>query len=76
MFYNAYALYMIPAAALVAGAFLGVTLGPRGGLAGDPAALLGAIAGLLIGLGFSRAAGRRMADNPRYVPTLIEINKE
>ncbi len=63
------AVYLIPAATLIGGALAGNRIGPGE----DLSALLGAAAGLLVGLGLSRLIGRRLGDDPRYVPKLVEI---
>jgi sigma-E factor negative regulatory protein RseC len=69
------AVYLIPASALIGGALLGADLGPSVGLSSDPAALIGAAAGLLVGLGATWAYSRRISANPKYVPWMIEVRR-
>lgn len=64
------AVYLVPAVGLIGGAFAGWRFG---GMEGDGVALLGALAGLLLGFGLARLWSGHLARDPRYVPTLVRV---
>lgn len=67
------AVYLIPAVNLILGGLAGVAIADFLHTDKDAATLLGAALGLLLGLVVSGRIGGKMADNPQYIPTLIEI---
>ncbi len=64
------AVYLVPAAGLIGGAYAGWRFG---GMDGDGFALLGALAGLLLGFGLARLWSGRLARDPQYIPTLVRV---
>jgi len=66
-------LYLVPALGLMGGAVIGHVLARRLAWSGDPAALAGALVGLLSGLGMAWFLGRRLAANPAYTPRLDAV---
>lgn len=65
--------YLIPAINLILGGLIGVGVADFLRADKDAAALLGAAAGLALGLLLSGRIGGKMADDPQYVPTLMQI---
>jgi sigma-E factor negative regulatory protein RseC len=66
-------LYLLPALGLVLGAFAGNSHSAALGMSGDPAAALGAVVGLGLGLLTARLVSGRLSKNPRFVPQMVEI---
>jgi sigma-E factor negative regulatory protein RseC len=66
-------LYGLPALTLVLGAAAGKALAPSVGLTGDPATALGALAGLLAGLGGAYLFNRRLGGTRRYQPRMVSV---
>jgi len=60
-------LYIVPVAALAAGALVGLALG------GDGAAAMGAIVGFALAVVFVRARGRRMGSMDVYQPRIVKV---
>jgi sigma-E factor negative regulatory protein RseC len=67
------AVYLIPAVNLILGGLVGVGAADFWHADKDAAVLLGAAVGLVSGLLLTRSVGRKMADDPQYIPTLIQI---
>ena len=65
--------YMIPAVNLILGGLAGAGLSGILGTDRDAAVLLGAGLGLLVGFVLSGNIGGKLAQDPQYVPTLLEI---
>lgn len=66
-------LYMIPAVGLIGGALLGWGLGPAFGWRDDPSSIVGAVSGLLLGLGTARVLSSFLSKSRRFIPKLVGI---
>jgi len=66
-------LYLLPAGTLLAGAAAGQLLAPTLGWSGDPAAVLGSVLGLALGLLVLRILNQKLGSRSRFVPRIVAI---
>ena len=68
-------LYLVPALGIILGAAVGYLLAGRLGTGPDDTAVIGALAGLVLGLLASWLIGRRLSRGTRFVPVLTEVTE-
>ena len=68
-------LYMVPALTLMGGAALGWSMAGRLGMGADPASILGATVGVLVGFAITKLVGGWMGKGSRYLPVLSSISR-
>jgi sigma-E factor negative regulatory protein RseC len=66
-------LYLIPTVFLIGGAAIGWSQSLRLGLGADPAAILGSMVGLAVGLIVTKLLGAKMGKSGGYIPRLTAI---
>ena len=66
-------LYLVPALGLIGGAMAGSSFYGELGLKSDPAAIIGSVVGLGLGLLLTKILSGRMSKNPKYIPRLTSI---
>jgi sigma-E factor negative regulatory protein RseC len=66
-------LYLVPALGLAGGAAAGWALAASQGWQADPPAIVGALAGLILGFAISRLVGGRLSRSKTFVPRLTAI---
>ncbi len=69
-------LYLLPAVGLVGGATLGWRFAADLGLGLDPASIIGAAVGLLVGFGATKLVSSKMSKQEEYTPHLTSIRTD
>ncbi len=66
-------LYLVPALGLIGGALAGNSFYVELGLKSDPAAIIGSVVGLAVGLLVTKLLSGQMSKDPKYIPRLTSI---